>query len=76
MRDARRRYGLQVAVITPLTAPGEVVFHAPAANGVTLCGRRAVASTPRVHVDHASLFARPCRQCWRIQQLPLFQAAA
>lgn len=80
MNDQRRRYGSHVVVITSLARSGEQVFHAAAVYGSrpsvsTRCGRELDDDCVRVHIDHASRFARPCRQCWRVQQMPLWAVA-
>lgn len=69
MNDTRRRFGLHVWIITPLHEPGEHVFHVGTGRGHTRCGRRTTGAL--LHADHAARFARPCRQCWPIQQLEL-----
>lgn len=72
MNEARRRYGTNVWIIYGLGQAGDVVFHRWAAPYLTRCGRPIY--TPKatsVHIHHARRFARPCHQCWRVEQLAL-----
>lgn len=88
--DPRRRYGTCVWIIVELDRPGPVVFHAPRTSdakphigrtvlepAASLCGRGLLAGEI-VHIEHAIRFARPCHQCWRVDQLELpgLEAAA